>query len=382
MLTPALFMLRVVDTLTLALVTASTALALSHHQGVEAYSRFVSVSVLGGALGGFGAFLILNVLRRHWPAPLSAVVAGSARIVLASAFGMPYADVMPLLYVAGFMLTLSSVVLMSMFHSLTSVRSSDMRARTSLLAASATGGLLGAPLAGAIVEANQGGPLLAAQLVGAAAALVVAFRFHRAFSASALAPQPVQVPPWHLLRPIAWRVPVIAGLSFSLGSLAPGVLTEAWSPQVGGFAAAAYLTGAVTGAVVLRAADRGRPRQAVEALRSHRWWFLPTALGTLMWLFLLGPAWVSLLATLAAGAVLHLVQAGFEQAAADTTKPEASGPSIVALHSVAGIATALGLTFLPRAIDGFGLTPVVGAIAAGFGVLALRDSLGALRQRA
>lgn len=372
---PTLVLLRIIDTLSATIASASIALALADLHGVVAYSSFASVTVLGGVVGGVLTFASRNILGRRLPARTTAATSSAMRVLLAVAFGTSLANAAPLIYVTGFLLSLTSVVLMSMFHSLASASSTGLLPRTSLLAASAVGGLLGAPLAGVVVAAQLRGPLLIFQGLSVAGTMVIALLFNREFGSSLPPQRGARGPRWRLFRPIAWRVPVITGLGFSLGSIAPGVLTDMWGPRIGGLAGAAYLTGALTGALLVRAVTNSRWQYTIDTLRSHRRWFLPTSIGSLLWVFMRGPVWVSLLATLAAGIILHLVQAGFEQAAAELGAAEESGPTIVVLHSIGGLATAASLTFMPRVIEAKGLIPAVLTVALVLALLAVGDAV-------
>jgi hypothetical protein len=163
-------------------------------------------------------------------------------------------------------------------------------------------------------------------------------------------------------------------MAFSVGSLAPGVVAETRGAGAGALAGSVYLLGAVGTALLIRAADR-LPRLALSAwFADHRRWFLPSAAGVLAWLVLPAPAAVALAGAAVAGVVLHLVQAGFEEAVAALDDPERSGAQVVAVHSLAGLASAASLSLLPRLLELVGYGLLVLGLAAALLVLAALDA--------
>lgn len=187
----------------------SAALSLSDVRGLDAYSRYIAVSVVGGALGGVLMYACVTVLRRRLPALSTTALSASGRLALALLVGAGlWGASALLLYAVGFLVALSGVVVLAMFHSLTSRRAGlGMRARGGLLAATALGGLMGAPLAGAVVERELTSVLVAIQIPGSMAGLTVAVAFRRAFSKPPQRPggrTPVRL---RQLRPIACRRP-------------------------------------------------------------------------------------------------------------------------------------------------------------------------------
>lgn len=370
------YVLRAVDSLSLSIVTVTVALAMARDGGVGAYSAFLSLVVVGVALGGLLTFVTLNVLRLRAFGLVAAAASGAGRLLLAVSAadadgGRPW-----LLGAVGLVVSLTSVGLTAMFHSLSSRGGRGLASRTGLLAATATGGVLGTAAAGAVVQLDLWTPLLVAQVAGSVAGLLVAVRFVRAFPRGAVAAAGGgRRPRLGAAGPIAWRVPVIAGVAFSIGSLAPGILADLRGVGDGALAGSVYLLGAVAATLVIRVGDRP-PRLAVSSwLGDHRRWFLAAAVGASMWLALPLPLAVCLVGAGLAGVILHLVQAGFEQATAALGDAERAGPSIVVLHSLASVASAVSLAVLPRLMDVVGYSWLVVILAAALAVLSVVDRL-------
>lgn len=371
-MTKELYGLRVLDSLSLSLATVTTALTLAQEQGVTAYSRFLSVVMIGMVIGGLATFVALNLLRTPAVARLSPWASAAGRLVLSAAAADLFHDGRATVITGGILVAVSSVVLNSMFHSLSSQGDGGIRSRTGLLAATASGALLGTLVAGAAIEGGWEHWLLLIQVLGAAAGWMVTTSFVRAFPH--VRPQRTDLrAAWRRSLPITWRVPLIASLSFSLGSLAPGVVTDLRGPAAGGVTGAVYLLGALGSSLALGLGERTALASASVWMCDHRQWFLPTALGSLLWMLVTAPLPVCLAAVLTAGVVLHLVQAAFEQATADLNEPQDAGPSIVALHSIAGIATAVSLTLLPPTIATIGYLETVALTCGLLLLLAVAD---------
>jgi hypothetical protein len=269
--------------------------------------------------------------------------------------------------------SLASTGQTAMLHSLASRRPGGFASRTGLLAATATGGVVGTAIAGFVVRFDLWGPLLIAQICGFVAALIIGVRFLRAFPRMATTSAALADITIRAAAPIALRVPVIAGIAFSIGSLASGILAGQRGATTGALVASVYTLGAVGSAMIVQIGDRP-PRRAVRSwLGDHRRWFLPSALGASMWLALPLPLTLCLLGAGLAGVILHLVQAAYEQVTAALGDAERSGPSIVVINSLASLGSAVSLLVMPRLVDVVGYTRLVVMLVAVLATLSIVD---------
>lgn len=375
-----IYALRVIDSLSLNLATATAALSLAQTQGMQAYSGFTSVMVLGVVVGGLATFSLHNLVPTHLVTRTTPWVSAAARIALAAIAVGWFGSGLALLFTAGLLVAVTSVVITSMFHSLASVSEGSLNSRVRLLAATAAGALVGTLAAGAALEAGWTHVVVLVQLAGGLCGGVVARLYLKRYPGAD--PQREGLAEsWRRIQPIAWRVPLIAGFSFTLGSLAPGLVTDARGPGMGALAAAAYTFGALSTGLFM---GLGRGALAVRTgtwIRSHRQWFLPASLGSMLWMLITAHPVICMLAILLAGMILHLVQAGFEQAAADITGTQRAGPSIVALHSLAGASSAVVLLILPSVIATIGYVPTVAVASTVLILLATSDRFRPTYQR-
>jgi hypothetical protein len=344
-----LLVIRATDSMALTLASMTVALTMTERGGVDGYARFVVIILVGTTAGGPLAYLALNVWRIPVFAPLIATVSAGSRIVLVLVLIIAREQSWPL-EVAGLLVAASSVSLTSMFHSLISVGGGSIQDRTNLLSATAVGSLAGTLGAGLVIEWNWWPALVIMQAVAGAAGFLLVRIYVRAFLRQ---PQPVPIavrprlrdglPSWSRMGPIVWRVPVIAGVAFAIGST-----------------------------VLTRVVDIRRPRVG-SWFADQRRWFLAATAGSLPWLLLVGPLWLGMIAVMIAGTILHLIQAGYEQAAAALDVPERSGPLIVALASVAGVASAVSIAVMPMIVTRIGFVNLVITVIVIMTTLALLD---------
>jgi hypothetical protein len=373
-----LLVIRATDSMALTLASMTVALTMTERGGVDGYARFVVIILVGTTAGGPLAYLALNVWRIPVFAPLIATVSAGSRIVLVLVLIIAREQSWPL-EVAGLLVAASSVSLPTMVHSLISVGGGSIQDRTNLLSATAVGSLAGTLGAGLVIEWNRWPALVIMQAVAGAAGFLLVRIYVRAFLRQ---PQPVPIavrprlrdglPSWSRMGPIVWRVPVIAGVAFAIGSLVPGVVATSHGAVAGSVAGAAYLLGAIGSTVLTRVVDIRRPRVG-SWFADQRRWFLAATAGSLPWLLLVGPLWLGMIAVMIAGTILHLIQAGYEQAAAALDVPERSGPLIVALASVAGVASAVSIAVMPMIVTRIGFVNLVITVIVIMTTLALLD---------
>lgn len=375
-----LLIIRATDSMALTLASMTVALMMTERGGVDGYARFVVIILAGTTAGGPLAYLALNVWRIPLFAPLIATISAGSRMALVLVLIVAGGQSWPL-ELAGFLVAASSVSLTSMFHSLVSVGGGSIQDRTNLLSATAVGALTGTLGAGLVIEWHWWPALVTTQAVAGVAGFLLVRIYVRAFLHQR-PPVPLRprlrdgLPSWSRMGPIVWRVPVIAGVAFAIGSLVPGVIANAHGAVAGSVAGAAYLLGAIGSTVLTRLLDIHRPRVG-PWFADQRRWFLAATAGSLPWLLLVGPIWLGTVAVMIAGTILHLVQAGYEQAAAALDIPERSGPLIVALASVAGVASAASIAVMPMIVTGVGFTNLVVIMLVILTALALLDRRGA-----
>lgn len=379
-----LLIIRAVDSMALSLASMTVALMMTERGGVEGYARFVVIMLVGATAGGPLAYLALTVWRIRGFAPLMATISAASRVVLVLVLVSGRLELWPL-ELAGFLAASSAVSLTSMFHSLISRGGGSIQHRTNLLSATAVGSLTGTLGAGVVIELEWWTALVVVQGTAGVAGFVLARTYGLTFprgkiELDAATARPARVrprlrdglPSWSRMGPIVWRVPVISGVAFVIGSLMPGVIADEHGLTAGSVAGAAYLLGAIGSTVATRLIDLTRPRVG-PWFADQRRWFLAATVGSLPWLLLLGPIWLAMIAVVIAGTILHLVQAGYEQAAAALDIPERSGPLIVGLNSVAGVASSVSLAVLPQIVDGLGFLNVVVMVIVAMAALALFD---------